>query len=213
MSEQELAITLRVNGRPRETTVPVRRLLSDALRHDLGLTGTHVGCEHGVCGCCTVLLDGRPVRSCLMFAVSARGHEITTVEGLNREDGSLHPIQQAFRDCHGLQCGFCTPGFVMSVAGLLDTNPDPSEEEIVEGISGNLCRCTGYQNIIEAVDRAAALLASGGDGAAREDHEPKELEGDEEMGSPDRDGQAVPYGAAGGVGAPGETDEAAEGQP
>jgi aerobic carbon-monoxide dehydrogenase small subunit len=159
VSEQLLDIALSVNGRLRQVSVPARRLLSDALRHDLGLTGTHVGCEHGVCGCCTVLLDGRPVRSCLMFAVSAKGHQIETVEGLAGADGTLHPIQQAFRECHGLQCGFCTPGFLMSVYGLLADNPDPSEEEILEGISGNLCRCTGYQNIVAAVRRAAGLLA------------------------------------------------------
>jgi aerobic carbon-monoxide dehydrogenase small subunit len=141
--------------------VPPRRLLSDALRHDLGLTGTHVGCEHGVCGCCTVLLDGQPVRSCLMLAVSARDHDVTTVEGLTPDDGGLHPIQQAFRECHGLQCGFCTPGFLMSVAGLLAENPHPDRDEIVEGISGNLCRCTGYQNIIAAVERAAQLSREG----------------------------------------------------
>ena len=158
-ADGELDMTLRVNGTTRELRVPPRRLLSDALRHDLKLTGTHVGCEHGVCGCCTVLLDGQPVRSCLMLAVSARGHEVTTVEGLGPGGDGLHPIQQAFQECHGLQCGFCTPGFLMSVAGLLRDNPQPSREEIVEGISGNLCRCTGYQNIIAAVERAADLMA------------------------------------------------------
>jgi carbon-monoxide dehydrogenase small subunit len=162
-ADGEIDLTLRVNGSARELRVPPRRLLSDALRHDLELTGTHVGCEHGVCGCCTVLLDGQPVRSCLMFAVSARGHEVTTVEGLTPDGDGLHPIQQAFQECHGLQCGFCTPGFLMSVAGLLADNPDPSREEIVEGISGNLCRCTGYQNIIAAVERAAELSASTAD--------------------------------------------------
>jgi carbon-monoxide dehydrogenase small subunit len=159
-ADGEIDLTLRINGSARQLRVPPRRLLSDALRHDLELTGTHVGCEHGVCGCCTVLLDGRPVRSCLMFAVSARGHEITTVEGLAPDGDGLHPIQQAFQECHGLQCGFCTPGFLMSVAGLLADNADPSREEIIEGISGNLCRCTGYQNIIAAVERAAELSAS-----------------------------------------------------
>jgi carbon-monoxide dehydrogenase small subunit len=141
--------------------VPARRLLSDALRHDIGLTGTHVGCEHGVCGCCTVLVDGQPVRSCLMFAVSARGHEITTVEGLAGAGGELNPVQRAFQECHGLQCGFCTPGFLMTVTALLAENPSPTEDEVVEGISGNLCRCTGYQNIVASVHRAAALMADG----------------------------------------------------
>ncbi len=159
MAETLEQVTLRVNGTTRQLRVPARRLLSDALRHDLRLTGTHVGCEHGVCGCCTVLLDGDPVRSCLMFAVSAEGHELTTVEGLTPRDGDeLHPIQRSFQECHGLQCGFCTPGFIMSIAGLLADNPDPDEDEIVEGISGNLCRCTGYRNIIRAVQRAAELL-------------------------------------------------------
>jgi aerobic carbon-monoxide dehydrogenase small subunit len=160
-AEQTHTVHLVVNGLPRSLDVPARRLLSDALRHDLGLTGTHVGCEHGVCGCCTVLVDGQPMRSCLMFAVSAEGSQITTVEGLNRPDGGLHPVQQAFADCHGLQCGFCTPGFLMTTCGLLANNPNPSEDEIVEGIAGNLCRCTGYQNIIAAVRRAAELLAAG----------------------------------------------------
>jgi aerobic carbon-monoxide dehydrogenase small subunit len=158
VTEQDFDITLHVNGVPRTATVPGRRLLSDALRHDFGLTGTHVGCEHGVCGCCTVLLEGKPVRSCLLLAVSVDGQEIATVEGLAADDGQLHPIQQAFAECHGLQCGFCTPGFLMSVAGLLNDNPAPSEDEIIEGISGNLCRCTGYQNIIRAVQRAAELM-------------------------------------------------------
>jgi carbon-monoxide dehydrogenase small subunit len=167
MAEATEHVTLRVNGTTRSLQVPARRLLSDALRHDLRLTGTHVGCEHGVCGCCTVLLDGAPVRSCLLFAVSVDGHEITTVEGLSPDDpGGLHPIQRAFQECHGLQCGFCTPGFIMSVAGLLANNPDPDTGEIVEGISGNLCRCTGYQNIVAAVERAATLLRDGGEGAS-----------------------------------------------
>ncbi|MGH3441922.1 MAG: (2Fe-2S)-binding protein [Nitriliruptorales bacterium] len=161
MTEPTHEITLVVNGMPRTVTVPARRLLSDCLRHDLGLTGTHVGCEHGVCGCCTVLLDGEPVRSCLAFAVAVDGRELTTVEGLT-SDGELHPVQQAFQESHGLQCGFCTPGFVMSVCGFLADHPEPTEEEILEGISGNLCRCTGYQNIIKAVSRAAELLAETG---------------------------------------------------
>jgi len=153
----EFALT--VNGVPRTLRVPARRLLSDALRHDLGLTGTHVGCEHGVCGACTVLVDGRPVRSCLLFAVSVDGSSVTTVEGCCEPDGSLGPVQQAFMECHGLQCGFCTPGFLTTVTALLTANPDPSESEILEGISGNLCRCTGYQNIRAAVRRAADLMA------------------------------------------------------
>ncbi|MGH3344034.1 MAG: (2Fe-2S)-binding protein [Carbonactinosporaceae bacterium] len=157
MTEQTHDITLSVNGEVRAAHVAARRLLSDCLRHDLGLTGTHVGCEHGVCGCCTVLLDGQPVRSCLMFAVGATGHEITTAEGLAAPRGELGPVQQAFRDCHGLQCGFCTPGFLTTVTAFLNENPDPSEAEAVEAISGNLCRCTGYQNIVRAVLRAAEL--------------------------------------------------------
>jgi len=161
MTEERHEVTLVVNGVPRTASMPARRLLSDALRHDLGLTGTHVGCEHGVCGCCTILLDGRPARSCLLFAVAVQGHAITTVEGLADEDGTLHPVQEAFRACHGLQCGFCTPGFVMSVCGLLDEHPDPTEDEVLEGISGNLCRCTGYQNIVRAVHDAADRLRAG----------------------------------------------------
>ncbi|HVH63153.1 MAG TPA: (2Fe-2S)-binding protein, partial [Candidatus Dormibacteraeota bacterium] len=145
-----------VNGVDHPAPATARRLLSDYLRHDLGLTGTHVGCEHGVCGCCTVLLDGAPVRSCLMLAVQAEGHELTTIEGL-AADGALHPVQQAFHEMHGLQCGFCTPGFVMSVVGLLRQNPHPTDQEIEEGISGNLCRCTGYASIRRAVQRAAEL--------------------------------------------------------
>jgi aerobic carbon-monoxide dehydrogenase small subunit len=152
-------ISLTVNGVRRTATAPARRLLSDFLRHDLGLTGTHVGCEHGVCGCCTVLLDGEPVRSCLMFAVTARDHEITTVEGLAEPGGGLSPVQRAFQECHGLQCGFCTPGFLCTVTALLRGNPRPTDEEVLAGISGNLCRCTGYQNIIKSVHRAADLLA------------------------------------------------------
>ncbi len=157
MSEQTVTVRLRVNGTPRELTVPVRRLLSDALRHDLGLTGTHVGCEHGVCGACTVLLDGRPVRSCLLLAATVDGQEVTTVEGLAADDGTMHPVQQAFRDCHGLQCGFCTPGFLTTIAAYLEENPDPDEDDALEAVSGNLCRCTGYQNIKAAVLRAAEL--------------------------------------------------------
>jgi aerobic carbon-monoxide dehydrogenase small subunit len=154
----EIGIT--VNGVRRTASAEPRRLLSDFLRHDLGLTGTHVGCEHGVCGCCTVLLDGEPVRSCLMFAVTAAGHEVTTVEGLGR--AGMSPVQQAFQDCHGLQCGFCTPGFLCTVTAFLRDNPRPTDDEVIEGISGNLCRCTGYQNIVKAVHRAADLIAEDG---------------------------------------------------
>jgi aerobic-type carbon monoxide dehydrogenase small subunit (CoxS/CutS family) len=155
-AETTYDIELRVNGVPHTASVPARRLLSDCLRHELRLTGTHVGCEHGVCGACTVLVDGRPMRSCLMFAVSAQGHEITTVEGLGGPE-DLHAVQQAFRECHGLQCGFCTPGFLTTIAAFLEENPEPTEEEAREAISGNLCRCTGYQNIVAAVLRAAEL--------------------------------------------------------
>ena len=134
-----------------------RLLLSDFLRHELGLTGTHVGCEHGVCGACTVLFDGEPVRSCLMFAVQANGHEITTVEGLGTPE-DLHPLQEAFWESHAVQCGFCTPGFLMSLVPFLEENPNPTEEEIREAIAGNLCRCTGYQHIVEAVKLAAEKM-------------------------------------------------------
>ncbi|GAA1916739.1 (2Fe-2S)-binding protein [Nocardioides lentus] len=157
-------VRLRVNGVVHDLRVPARRLLSDALRHDLGLTGTHVGCEHGVCGACTVLVDGRPARACLMLAVASVGAEITTVEGLTRPDGSLGPVQQAFRECHGLQCGFCTPGFLTTVHAGLEENPDPTHEEAREMIGGNLCRCTGYQNIVRAVERAAVLRRETADG-------------------------------------------------
>jgi carbon-monoxide dehydrogenase small subunit len=162
MSEDVHEFTLTVNGVTHDLAVPARRLLSDALRHDLGLTGTHVGCEHGVCGACTVLLDGRPVRSCLMFAVTARGGEITTVEGLAEPDGSLGPVQQAFAECHGLQCGFCTPGFLTTITAGLRDNPHPTREEAREMVAGNLCRCTGYHNIVRAVERAAELARDGG---------------------------------------------------
>jgi len=150
-------ITVTVNGTPYERSVEPRLLLSDFLREDLGLTGTHTGCEHGVCGACTVLLDGVSVRSCLMFAVQADGHEVTTVEGLGTPD-NLHQIQEAFRDAHGLQCGYCTPGFLMTLVPFLAENPDPTEPEIREAISGNLCRCTGYQHIVEAVQLAAERM-------------------------------------------------------
>jgi carbon-monoxide dehydrogenase small subunit len=148
-------VTVHVNGKPYEREVEPRILLSDFLRHDLGLSGTHVGCEHGVCGACTVLLDGEPVRSCILLAVQADGHAVTTVEGLAAGPHALHPLQQAFWECHGLQCGFCTPGFLMTLVPFLDENPDPSEDEIRHAISGNLCRCTGYQHIVDAVKLAA----------------------------------------------------------
>src|SRR5215210_310484 len=149
-------ITLTVNNQPytRAITDP-RLLLSDFLRHELGLTGTHVGCEHGVCGACTVLLDGEAVRSCLIFAVQADGHEVTTVEGLSSDPENLHPLQQAFWEAHGLQCGFCTPGILMTLVPFLEENPSPTEHEIRQAISGNLCRCTGYQHIVDAVLLAA----------------------------------------------------------
>ena len=154
------AIRLTVNGEAYERSVEPRLLLSDFLRHELGLSGTHVGCEHGVCGACTVLLDGAPVRACLLFAVQADGAEIRTVEGLAL-DGRLHPLQAAFREAHALQCGFCTPGILMTMASFLDEEPRPSDAQIREALSGNLCRCTGYQKIVEAVGAAAAELASG----------------------------------------------------
>jgi len=157
MPEPRHEVRLSVNGALHVLSVPARRLLSDALRHDVGLTGTHVGCEHGVCGACTVLVDGRPVRSCLMFAVSAVDTEITTVEGLTNPDGTLGPVQQAFKECHGLQCGFCTPGFLTTITAGLRENPQPTRTEAREMIAGNLCRCTGYQNIVKAVERAAEL--------------------------------------------------------
>jgi carbon-monoxide dehydrogenase small subunit len=154
-------VTVTVNGVAHSASVPARRLLSDFLRHDLRLTGTHVGCEHGVCGACTVLLDGEPVRSCLMFAVQARGREVTTVEGCGTIE-SMGPVQQAFAECHGLQCGFCTPGFITTITAWLREHPDPDAEEAREAISGNLCRCTGYQNIVKSVLRAAELQREAG---------------------------------------------------
>jgi carbon-monoxide dehydrogenase small subunit len=153
MSEHEVNVL--VNGRPRRGRVEARRTLADFLREDCALTGTHLGCEHGVCGACTVLVDGAAVRSCLMFAVQADGAELVTIEGLSPDDGSLSPVQDAFREEHGLQCGFCTPGFVVTVTAFLEENPTPTDDEIREGISGNLCRCTGYQGIVKAVRRAA----------------------------------------------------------
>ena len=155
----EHPVQLSVNGTPIAARVEPRMTLADFLRDKCGLTGTHLGCEHGACGACTVLLDGDAVRSCLMFAVQADGMEVTTVEGIASPDGTLSPVQSALRECHGLQCGFCTPGFVMSLTALLRDNPDPTDSEIREGLSGNFCRCTGYQGIVAAAHRAAELAA------------------------------------------------------
>jgi carbon-monoxide dehydrogenase small subunit len=152
-------VDLTVNGERRRVRVEPRKTLADTLREDLRLTGTHLGCEHGVCGACTILVDGAAVRSCLLFGVQAEGADLTTIEGLAPDAASLTPVQRAFRECHGLQCGFCTPGFVISVTALLEHNPDPTDAEIREGISGNLCRCTGYQGIVRAVRRAAEITA------------------------------------------------------
>jgi carbon-monoxide dehydrogenase small subunit len=152
---REVEVEIRVNGEPRPGRIEPRLTLADYVRERCGLTGTHLGCEHGVCGACTVLVDGEAVRSCLVFAVQADGRDVTTVEGLAAPDGGLSTVQNAFRDHHGLQCGFCTPGFVVSVTAFLRDNPHPTDEEIRDTLSGNLCRCTGYQGIIAAV-RAAA---------------------------------------------------------
>ncbi|MGH7554518.1 MAG: (2Fe-2S)-binding protein [Longimicrobiales bacterium] len=152
---QRATVRVAVNGVEYQRSVEPRLLLSDFLRHELGLTGTHVGCEHGVCGACTVHLDGEPVRSCLVFAVQTDGHEVGTVEGLAPSPGSLHPLQVAFRDAHAVQCGFCTPGILMSMAAFLRETPQPTEAAIREALSGNLCRCTGYQKIVEAIRLAA----------------------------------------------------------
>jgi len=158
----EVKVSLTVNGRRYTRTVEPRMLLADFLRHELGLTGTHVGCEHGVCGACTVQFDGQPVRSCLTFAVQAQGHEISTVEGLGEGPAKLSVLQEAFRECHGLQCGYCTPGILMTMQAFLAQHPDPSEAQVREALSGNLCRCTGYQHIVDAVLLAAKNLRAGG---------------------------------------------------
>ena len=150
-------VTVTVNGEQRSAVVDARMTLADFLRHELGLTGTHLGCEHGVCGSCTVLVDGASARSCLMLAAQAAGTEITTIEGL-AVDGALNELQQAMRDSHGFQCGFCTPGFLMTATELLRENPHPSEEEVREAISGNICRCTGYQSIVAGILQAAELI-------------------------------------------------------
>ncbi len=159
-SETARRVRLTVNGVVRHFLVEPRRTLADFLRHDLGLTGTHLGCEHGVCGCCTVLLDGDAVRSCLLLAVQAHGAAVTTIEGLAAGDGKLHPLQQAFIETHGLQCGFCTPGIILSALAFLRENPTPDEAEVRAMLAGNLCRCTGYQNIVRAVLRAAPQMPS-----------------------------------------------------
>jgi xanthine dehydrogenase iron-sulfur cluster and FAD-binding subunit A len=158
-SEPRHDVSLTVNGEARAVSVPARRLLSDCIRHDLGLTGTHVGCEHGVCGACTVLVGGQPVRSCLTFAVMVDGAEVTTVEGLAGDNGELSPVQRAFKESHGLQCGFCTPGFLLLTTHLLSTTPNPDDEDITETLAGNLCRCTGYAGIERSVKRAVELVA------------------------------------------------------
>ena len=151
-------VSFTVNGTATTVTVEARRTLSDVIREDCELTGTHLGCEHGVCGACTVLVDGQPSRSCLMLAAQAEGREITTIEGLAGPDGEMHPIQKAMMDAHGFQCAFCSPGFLMSTVALLDENPDPTNEEIREELSGNLCRCTGYQSIVNGVERAVEIM-------------------------------------------------------
>jgi carbon-monoxide dehydrogenase small subunit len=155
---QTFPVTIKINEIDYRREVEPRMLLSDFLRHELGLTGTHVGCEHGVCGACTILFDGESARSCLMFAVQADGHSITTVEGLAKDKDNLHPLQQAFWEAHGLQCGYCTPGILMSMIPFLKQNPNPTEDEIRHALSGNLCRCTGYQHIVDAVKFAAEKM-------------------------------------------------------
>jgi aerobic carbon-monoxide dehydrogenase small subunit len=162
----DVAVQMRVNGERRESTIEARLTLADFLRERCHLTGTHLGCEHGVCGACTVLVDGAAVRSCLMFAVQADGADVTTIEGIASPDGDLSAVQSAFRDCHGLQCGFCTPGFVTSVTAFLRDHPAPTDQEIREALAGTLCRCTGYQGIFQAVRQAAEATQRGsGDGA------------------------------------------------
>ena len=161
MAEPTRRIRVTINGNSYEHEVEPRLLLADFLRHELGLTGTHVGCEHGVCGACTIAFDDTPIRSCLMFAVQAHGHRIDTIEGM-AEGENLHPLQTAFWELGGLQCGFCTPGFLIAARDLLARNPDPTEAAVREGLSGNLCRCTGYQSIVAAVLEAARLMRQGG---------------------------------------------------
>jgi carbon-monoxide dehydrogenase small subunit len=160
MSEKLYPIEVEVNGVQRTAQVPARLTLVDWLREDLRLTGTHVGCEHGICGACSVMLDGEPVRACLMFAFQANGHRVTTVEGLAQPDGSMSVLQDSFCQSHALQCGYCTPGMLIAAQGLLNTNPNPSALQIREAIGGNLCRCTGYQQIVDAVRDAAERLSA-----------------------------------------------------
>ena len=162
MSEETHTIRLRVNGEDHDVTVPVRLTLADMLRTRLGLTGTHLGFEHGVCGACTVLVDGASASSCLILAVQADGTEVTTVEGLAGPDGTMSPIQRAFMEHHALQCGYCTPGFLTSITEFLRENPDPTRQEATEAVSGNICRCTGYSGIVEATLAAAAEMRGGG---------------------------------------------------
>ena len=157
---QLFPVKVTVNGQVYERQVEPRLLLSDFIRHDLGLMGTHVGCEHGMCGACTIIFDGEPVRSCLMFAVQANGHDIKTVESLGTPE-KMHPLQEAFHEKHGLQCGFCTPGVLMTVVPFLEQNPHPTEDEIREAIDGNICRCTGYEKIIESVQEASKKMSAG----------------------------------------------------
>ena len=161
---ENMSVVLNVNGAGRAVSVEPRKTLADAIREDLGLTGTHLGCEHGVCGACTILLDGEVVRSCLMLAVQADGAEITTIEGIGAGD-DLHPMQQAFSEYHGLQCGFCTPGMILAGIDMVSRNPDPSRQEIREEMGGNICRCTGYQKIVESVQAAAAAMSAEGGSA------------------------------------------------
>jgi len=161
---ENMSVVLNVNGSGRSVSVEPRKTLADAIREDLGLTGTHLGCEHGVCGACTILLDGEVVRSCLMLAVQADGAEITTIEGIADGD-ALHPMQSAFSEYHGLQCGFCTPGMILAGIDVVSRNPDPSPQEIREEMGGNICRCTGYQKIVESVQAAAAVMSAEGGSA------------------------------------------------
>lgn len=160
MSPDQIDIRFTINGESTEVSVEARRTLSDVIRDDVGLTGTHLGCEHGVCGACTIMLDGQPARSCLMLAGQADGSEIITIEGLANGD-EMHPIQQAMHESHGFQCSFCAPGFLMSTLALLESNPSPTRDEIREELSGNICRCTGYQSIIDGVETAVTLMAGG----------------------------------------------------
>ena len=163
---QRVTVSLTVNGVQRSAEVEPRRTLADFLRDDLGLTATHLGCEHGVCGACTIVVNGEAIRSCLMLAVQAQGAQVTTVEGLAGPDGAMHPVQQGFLERHSFQCGFCTPGFVMTVYQLLSEQPDVPSEQIRAALSGNICRCTGYQSIVAGVERARELLAATGEAPA-----------------------------------------------